>query len=314
MCQHSHFWSFVSRQKREQHFGLFYKFHWRLQTPAVSSALHASQKMSRFGRRAAAVRGRTGMTKCFLFFFPFFCLCWTCLHSSLLLCCHVVNKNMQKVSGWAAPRLWAAERRLQRAARLFGHTFVQSKSIFSHYCRFCSSEGGLILPQRWQRCKNKYSVELSREAANSQHSFLSGCEWKTIQQIMHEGPAEGEHATANTNRNYSLYSTCSIPGVCVSKQTSAAWLICSVFRKSGKATHLWCLKEPTEPPHPHTRLPFPQNNIPTMRTTIYLIKWRLLTVTLFSIGKGKWRRADQLGCIISAQKGTITQVYTTLGR
>lgn len=39
---------------------------------------------------------------------------------------------------------------------------------------FVHRKGGLILPQRRQRCKNKYSSKLSRNAANSQNSFLSG--------------------------------------------------------------------------------------------------------------------------------------------
>lgn len=203
MCQHSHFWSFVSRQKREEHFGLFYKFHWCLQTPAVSTLFTRCPAQ---GGGRGGVWGRTAMTNCFFFLNSFLLFALdqsTLISASLLSCCQ--QKNMQKVSGWAAPQLWAAGRTLQRAARLFGHTFVQSKSIFSHYSRFCSSERGLILPLQWQRCKNKYSSELSRKAANSQNSFLSGCEWKTIQQIMHEGPAQGEHTTANTNRNYSLY-------------------------------------------------------------------------------------------------------------
>lgn len=62
-----------------------------------------------------------------------------------------------------------------------------------------------------------------------------------------------------------IHYTCAIPGVCVSKQTSAHWLICSVFAKSGTVTHLWCLKEPTEPPHPHTgTFRFHRSNILTM--------------------------------------------------
>lgn len=92
MCQHSHFWSFISRQKREEHFGLFYKFHWRLQTPAVSGTLHAFQKMSRSGEeggRGALVvfGGGLGWQNAFsLSFFPFllFALDLSALISPLL--------------------------------------------------------------------------------------------------------------------------------------------------------------------------------------------------------------------------------------
>lgn len=44
---------FACRQKTEKHFGLFYTFHWHLQTPAASSALHAFQKMPRSGSGGA---------------------------------------------------------------------------------------------------------------------------------------------------------------------------------------------------------------------------------------------------------------------
>lgn len=143
-CQLSYFWSFVSRQKREGSIlGCFTSF------IGVCRHLLWAAHCTLFRRYPAQGGGRwwhlgEDWDDKMLFLFPiaFFYLRWTCLHSSLLLYCHVVNKNMHKVSGWAAPQLWAAGRRLQRAVRLFGHTFVQSKSIFSHFSRFCLSEGG----------------------------------------------------------------------------------------------------------------------------------------------------------------------------
>lgn len=134
---------------------------------------------------------------------------------------------------------------------------------------------------------------MERRSVEHSHS------WKTIQQqIMYEGPAEGEHTAANTNRNYSLGYTCSIHCVCVSKQASSNRLICSVFHKSGRAPHLRCLREPTEPTsvfsfpslyhhsnphnthtHTHSILTINRNNIPIMKTIIFFIIQHVLTVS-----------------------------------
>lgn len=102
-----------------------------------------------------------------------------------------------------------------------------------------------------------------------------------------------------------IHYTCSIPGVCVSKQTSASWLICSVFPKSGRATHLWCLKEPTEPPHIHTSASLcHRTNVLMMRSTICTVSPH--SHAGFNSGKRilKWR-AHQLGRVICAQNGQL---------
>lgn len=116
MCQHSHFWSLVSRQKREEHFRLFYKFHWRLQTPAVSSTLHAFQKMPRSGRRALVVFGGGLRWQNVFFSFLLFALdLSTLISASLLSCCQ------QKICRrWAAEQLHSSERQEEHFKELWG--------------------------------------------------------------------------------------------------------------------------------------------------------------------------------------------------
>lgn len=90
-------------EERERERGAFWVV---LQVSLASADTCCEQHTARFSgdiplREAGAggIWGRTVMTKCFFSPIAFFYLRWTCLHSSLLLYCHIVNKNMHKVSG-----------------------------------------------------------------------------------------------------------------------------------------------------------------------------------------------------------------------
>lgn len=121
---------FACRQKTEKHFGLFYTFHWRLQTPAASSALHAFQKMPRSGSGgggALVVFGeRTAMTNCY-FFSPLSSVCVGLVYTHL--CFSVVMlSTKESAEGERLSKLH--EEHFKELPGFFGRTFVQSEIHF----------------------------------------------------------------------------------------------------------------------------------------------------------------------------------------
>lgn len=149
---------------------MFYKFHWSLQTPAVSSTRFS--KDAPLGEEGAAgVRGRTAMTKCSPP--PLSSVCVGLVYTHL--CFSVVMLSIEIYA--EGERRCCSKRQEEHFKELRGSLVTllfKANPFLAIIPGFVHRKGGLILPQRRQRCKNKYSSKLSRNAANSQNSFLSG--------------------------------------------------------------------------------------------------------------------------------------------
>lgn len=165
----------ILRQQTEER-GAFWVV---LQVSLASADTCCEQHTARFSEDgplgeegAAGVRGRTAMTKCSPPH-PLSSVCVGLVYTHL--CFSVVMLSTEKYA--EGERRCSSERQEEHFKELRGSLVTllfKANPFLAIIPGFVHWKGGLISPQRRQRCKNKYSSKLSRNAANSQNSFLSG--------------------------------------------------------------------------------------------------------------------------------------------